>query len=336
MSEAADQDLSGLERAAILLLMLGEDGAASVLQHLGPREVQKLGASMASVRDVSHDQVSEVVAEVMEAVGEHTALGVDAERYLRGVLVKALGEDRARGLMDRIGQGSGGQGLETLKWMDPRAIADMIRDEHPQIMAIVLASLDADHAGEVLGHLPAAVRPDLVLRVATLDSVQPAALEELNLLLERHFTGNAGLKSSTMGGVKTAATILNALEGGGESEILERMKDADGTLAQQIQDLMFVFDDLAEIDSRSVQALLREISSDTLLLALKGSDEGVKEKFFTNMSKRASEMLRDDLEAKGPVRLSEVEAAQREILAVARRMADEGQIVLGKGGEEMV
>jgi flagellar motor switch protein FliG len=336
MNEAGEKPLSGMERAAVLLLMLGEEGAASVLQHMGPREVQKLGVSMASIRNVSQDQVDGVVEGFLEAVGRHTALGVDAESYMRGVLVKALGEDKARGLLDRILLGGSTQGLETLKWMDPRSIADLIRNEHPQIVAIVLAYLDSDHAAEVITHLPARSRPDLLLRIATLDTVQPAALQELNQVLERQFSGNATVKASAVGGVKTAANILNFLEGSSEAEIVERMQDLDPALAQQVQDLMFVFDDLVEVDDVSVQALLREISSETLLLALKGSDEAVKEKFFKNMSKRAAEMLRDDLDAKGPVRVSEVEVAQREILAVARRMADEGQIVLGKSGEEMV
>jgi flagellar motor switch protein FliG len=336
MSEVADTSLSGVERAAVLLLMLGEEGAASVLQHMGPREVQKLGASMSSIRNVSQEQVNGVVDRFLEAVGKHTALGIDAESYMRTALVKALGEDKARGLMDRIVLGDTTHGLETLKWMDPRSIADMIRNEHPQIVAIVLAYLDSDHAAEVLAHLPERTRSDLLLRIATLDTVQPAALQELNQVLEKQFSGNATVKASAVGGVKTAANILNFMDSSAETEVMDRMKDSDGVLAQQIQDLMFVFDDLVEIDDQSIQALLREISSETLLLALKGSDEGIKEKFFKNMSKRASEMLRDDLDAKGPVRVSEVEAAQKEILGVARRMADEGQIVLGKGGEEMI
>jgi len=336
MSDASEGSLTGVDRAAVLLMMLGEEGAASVLQHMGPREVQKLGASMASIRNVSQDQVNGIVDHFMEAVGKHTALGIDAESYMRGVLVKALGEDKARGLMDRILLGGSTQGLETLKWMDARSIADMIRNEHPQIMAIVLAYLDGDHAAEVLGHLPERIRPDLLLRIATLDTVQPAALQELNQVLEKQFSGNATIKASTVGGVKTAANILNFMESSTETEVMEKMKDVDSPLAQQIQDLMFVFDDLVEVADQSIQALLREISSDTLLLALKGSDDVVKEKFFKNMSKRAAEMLRDDLESKGPVRVSEVEVAQKEILGVARRMADEGQIVLGKGGEDMI
>ena len=336
MSDAGEGALKGVERAAVLLLMLGEEGAASVLQHMGPREVQKLGASMSSIRNVSQDQVNGVVDRFLDAVGKHTALGIDAESYMRTALVKALGEDKARGLMDRIVLGDATQGLETLKWMDPRSIADMIRNEHPQIVAIVLAYLESDHAAEVLAYLPERTRSDLLLRVATLDTVQPAALQELNLVLEKQFSGSATVKASAVGGVRTAANILNFMDGSSETEVMDRMRDADGTLAQQIQDLMFVFEDLIDIDDQSIQALLREISSETLLLALKGADEEVKEKFFRNMSKRASEMLRDDLDAKGPVRVSEVEVAQREILSVARRMSDEGQIVLGKGGEEMV
>ncbi len=326
-----------MERAAVLMLMLGEERAASVLQHMGPKEVQKVGAAMASMRDVSQEQVDGVADGFIVAVGQHTALGVDAESYIRDVLIKALGEDKASGLMDRILLGGNAQGLETLKWMDPRAIADMIRNEHPQIMAIVLAYLDGDHSADVLGHLPTRMRHDLVLRVATLDTVQPAALAELNQILEKQVSGNASVQASAVGGVKTAANILNFMDSSMEAQVIDQVRETDPELAQQIQDLMFVFDNLMDVDDQSIQALLREVSSDILLLALKGSEEGMREKFFRNMSKRASEMLRDDLEAKGPVRLSEVEAAQKEILGVARRMADEGHIVLGgKGAEEMV
>jgi flagellar motor switch protein FliG len=336
MSEAAGNALKGVERAAVLLLMLGEEGAASVLRHMGPRDVQRLGATMSAIRDVSQEQVDVVVDGFLEVLGKHTALGVDAESYLRSVLVKAVGQEKAKGLMDRILLGGDAQGLETLKWMDARSIADMVRGEHPQIIAIVLAYLDGDHAAEVIGHLPPAMRPDLLLRVATLDTVQPAALQELNHVLERQFSGNASVKASTVGGIKSAAAILNFMESALGSEAMDAMKEVDAGLAQQIQDLMFVFEDIIKVDDRSVQALLREVSSETLLLALKGADETVREKFFRNMSKRAAEMLRDDLDARGPVRVSEVEVAQKEILGVARRLADEGQINLGQGGEAMV
>lgn len=270
-------------------------------------------------------------------VGDQTSLGVGADGYIRKMLTQALGEDKASGLIDRILLGGNTSGLDSLKWMEPRAVADVIRYEHPQIQAIVVAYLDPDQAAEVLGHFDHKVRLDIVLRVSSLNTVQPAALKELNLILEKQFSGSASTTRTALGGVKRAADIMNYLDSSVEGPLMEAIRDADQDLSGQIEDLMFVFDNLADVDDRGIQALLREVSSDVLVLALKGADDGIKEKFFRNMSKRAAELLRDDLEAKGPVRLSEVEGAQKEVLAVARRMADAGEIVLGgKGGEEMV
>jgi flagellar motor switch protein FliG len=329
--------LNGVERAAVLLLTLGEEGAASVLRHMGPKEVQKVGAAMASLQDISQEQVDRVMAAFLEEAGTRTALGMGTEDYIRKVLVQALGESKARSLLDRILMGGSHEGLENLRWMDPRTIADMVRGEHPQIIAIVLAYLDSDQAAEVLAQLPEGLRADLVVRVATLDTVQPAALTELNRVLEKQVSGSEPVNAASVGGRKVAADILNFLTTTLEAELLERVKETDPALSQELEDLMFVFDNLIELDNQSVQSLLRETSSDILLLALKGSDEAMREKFFSNMSKRAAEMLRDDLEAKGPVRLSEVEAAQKEILGIARRLAEEGHIVLGgKGAEQLV
>ncbi len=337
MAEAAVGNLSGAERAAILLMSLGEQDAAEVLKLMGPKEVQRVGAVMATLSNVSKQQVGAVLEEFVTTVDEQTNLGIGSEDYIRKVMVKALGEDKAGGMIDRILMGRNSKGLEALKWMDPRAVAEVIRLEHPQIIAIVLAYLDPDHAAEVLSFLPERVRPDILMRIAALDGIQPQALHELDEIMEKQFSGNTNVKSSSVGGLKSAANILNFLETSAESEIMERIKEADGQLGEKIQDLMFVFDNLAEVDDRGIQALLREVSSETLIMALKGADEAVKEKVFGNMSKRAGEMLRDDLEAKGPVRLSEVEAAQKEILAVARRMADSGELVLGgKGTEQYV
>ncbi len=330
--------LTGVERAAILLLTIGEEDAAEVLKHLGPREVQKLGATMARLSGVTRQQVEEVLASFTELVENQTSLGLEAEEYIRSVLVKALGEDRAGSLVDRIMLGKGSKGIDSLRWMEPRAIAEMIRLEHPQIIAIVLSFLESDQAAEVLALLPENTRTDIMLRIATLEGVQPNALAELDEILERQFSGgNAGsLKSSTVGGVKKAADILNFTDSSVESGILDSITDVDPELSQSIQDLMFVFDNLLDVDDRGIQALLREVESDTLVTALKGADDALKEKFFKNMSRRAAEMMRDDLEAKGPVRLSDVEAAQKEVLAVARRMADAGEISLGGSGEEFV
>jgi flagellar motor switch protein FliG len=329
--------LNGPERAAILMMALGEEVATAIMKHMGPKEVQRIGEAMASTSNVSRDQVEDVVSNFAETFGDQTALGVGSEEYLRKILVNSLGEDKAAGLIDRILLGRSSKGLEALKWMEPRSIAEVVRLEHPQIIAIVLSYLDADQAAEVLSLLPENMRADVLMRIASLDGIQPSALQELDDILEKQFSGSSGnLKSSSVGGTKTAANILNFMDTAVEGAIIDKVKEVDGELGQKIQDLMFVFDNLAEVDDRSIQALLREVSSDTLIIALKGADAAVTEKVLKNMSKRAAEMLRDDLEARGPVRLSEVESAQKEILAIARRMAESGDISLGGGGDEFV
>ncbi len=328
---------NGAERAAILLMSLGEQEAAQVLKHMEPREVHKVSAAIATMANIDKQKVGTVLADFCTTVDNQTALGVGAQEYIRNVLIKALGEEKASSIIDRILLGSSASGLEQLKWMDPRAIAEVIRLEHPQIMSVVLAYLDNDVAAEVLSLLPDRTRVEIVLRIASMDTIHPSALQELNEIMERQFIGNVNVKSSNVGGIKAAANILNLMDAAVEGAILESVKEIDVELGEKMQDLMFVFDDLAEVDDRGVQALLREVSSDTLVLSLKGADDAVKEKIFKNMSKRASEMLRDDLEAKGPVKVSEMEAAQKEILAIARRMAESGDIILGgKGAEEYV
>ncbi|HHH49181.1 MAG TPA: flagellar motor switch protein FliG [Gammaproteobacteria bacterium] len=336
MAEAQEKpkELSGVERAAILLMTLGEQAAAEVLKHMDPKEVQKLGAAMAQIDNVTRHQVDEVLRHFCQTVQEETGLGLGSDEYVRKVLVNALGQDKAEGLIDRIIQGGNTKGLETLKWMDPRAVAEVIRLEHPQIMAIVLSYLEPDQAAEVLALFPERVRVDVTLRIASLDGIQPNALNELNDILEKQFSGNSNVKSSSVGGIKAAANILNFMDSSIEAEIMDSIKEVDADLGQNIQDLMFVFDNLLDVDDRDIQTILREISSESLVLALKGAEDALKEKIFKNMSKRAAEMLRDDLEAKGPVKLSDVEAAQKEILAVARRLADAGDISLGGGGGE--
>ena len=292
---------------------------------------------MTSLQNISTNQVHNVVNDFQREAGTQTALGIGTESYLRGVLNKALGPDKANNMISRILMGGQTSGLEELKWMDPRSVAEVVRLEHPQIIAIVLAYLDSEQAAEVIDLLPERMRSDLLLRVATLDAVQPAALSELNKILESRVSSSTSVQASSVGGPRLAADILNYLGNEAETEVLEHVKEVDAALGQEIEDLMFVFDNLIDVDDQSVQALLRETSSDTLLLALKGADEGMKEKFFKNMSKRAAEMLRDDLDAKGPVRLSEVEMAQKEILGIARRLAEEGQMALGgKSGEQFV
>ncbi len=329
-------ELSGLESSAILLLTLGEEEAAAVMKHMEPKEVQRLGLAMASLKNVTKEQVTHVVKKFYDIIQSATALGMETDEYIRNVLIKALGEDKASGLIDRILLGGHIRGLEAFKWMEPRAIAELIRNEHPQIIAIVLSFLEQEQAADVLTFFPEAVRTDVILRIATLEGVQPSAIQELNEIMEKQFSGNTNVKSSSVGGVKTAANILNLLDSSMEQEIMERIKEVDADLGEQIEDLMFVFDNLIDVDDRGIQALLREVNMDTLVIALKGADDALKEKIFRNMSKRAAEMLRDDLEAKGPVRLADVEAAQKEIVAIARRMAENGDIMLGGGGEEFL
>ncbi|MDR6936612.1 flagellar motor switch protein FliG [Luteibacter sp. UNC138MFCol5.1] len=337
MAAEQKEALTGAQRAAILLLTLGEEDAASILKHLGARDVQAVGTAMAALKNVSKEQVDQVLTRLQEDVGQHTSIGVGTEEYIRRILVNALGENKAGGLIDRILLGRSSKGLESLKWMESRAIAEMIGQEHPQIIALVMAHLESDQAAEVIGYLPARTRSDVVMRIATLDGVQPHALNELDEIMERQFSGNSNkLKSASVGGLKAAADILNAMETSREAELMASIRGIDSGLGERIEELMFVFDDLADLDDRSMQTLLREVPSARLITALKGAEAAIREKIFSNMSKRAADMLRDDLEVKGPVRLSEVDAAQKEVLATARRLADAGQINLAGGGEEFV
>jgi len=324
--------LSGMERTAVLMLGLGEKYAAEILRFMGPKEVQEIGMAMAGLTNVTKSMIEQVMQNFVDTIGEQTSLGLGSDEYIRNMLTSALGTDKAAGVIDRILLGRNSKGLEQLKWMDARQIADVIRLEHPQIISIVLSFLDPDQAAGVLAQFPDRVRTDIVMRIATLDGIQPAALQELDEILEKQFSGATNVKSTNLGGIKKAADILNFVDGTIEQQVLEAISDADEDLSNEIQDNMFVFDNLGEVDDRGMQTLLREVSSDQLLLALRGAADNLKDKIFNNMSSRAAEMLKDDLEAAQPARLSDVEAAQKEILSVARRLADAGDIMLGGGG----
>jgi flagellar motor switch protein FliG len=328
---------NGVERAAILLLTLGESEAAEILKHMSAKDVQRLGRSMSELSNVSRDEVRSVLGEFTTALDSQTSVGVGTDEFIRRVLVNALGEEKAISLMDRISLGGQRKGLDALKWMDAKQVAEVVRNEHPQIIAIVLSYLEPEQSAEVLGCLPDGLRADLVMRVATLDGIQPSALAELDDMMEKTFaaSGSTG-KSSSMGGLRVAAEMLNLLDSSVGTSIMGDIGKTDEGLSQKIQDLMFVFDDLLEIDDRGMQELLRQVPADKLLIALKGADETFKTKVFKNMSQRAAEMLKGDLEAKGPVRLADVEAAQKEILLAARKLADEGTINLGGKGEQYV
>jgi flagellar motor switch protein FliG len=323
---------SGVERAAILLLTLGETEAAEILRHMGAKEVQQLGRAMTDLANVSREEVSSVLGDFNSSVEKQTSVGVGGEDFVRKVLVNALGEDKAATLMDRIPITSRRKGLEALKWMDSKAVAEIMRNEHPQIISIVLSYLEPDQAAEVLAFMPDDMRSDLMIRVATMDGVRPSALTELDEMIEKSFAGASSSKTSSMGGPKVAAAIMNLVKGDSSNAIMSDLTKVDERLSQKIQDLMFIFDDLEKVDDRGMQELLRQVPADKLLISLKGADEALKAKIFKNMSQRAAEMMRDDLEAKGPVKLSEVEAAQKEIIIAARKLADAGTISLGTGG----
>ncbi len=324
----------GIQKGAILMLALGEDEAAEVMKYLGPREVQKLGAAMSAMKAVGSDELESVLEDFHSETNQNTSFGVDSDEYIRSVLTKALGDDKAASLLNRILGTQDSSGIDSLKWMDSQSVAELIRGEHPQIIATILVHLERYHACEVLDHFSERLRNDVVLRIATLDGVQPQALRELNEVLTKLLSGNENMKKKPMGGIRAAAEILNFLSGESEASVMTNLKNYDADMAQKIMDEMFVFDNIMDIDDRGIQTLLREIQSESLIVALKGANNDLREKFFKNMSQRAAEMMRDDLESKGPVRLSEVEAQQKEILQIIRRLADEGQIMLSANGED--
>lgn len=316
------------------MLALGEDEAAEVMKYLGPREVQKLGTAMASMKSVGHDQIESVLQAFMEETEKNTSIGLDSDEYIRSVLTKALGDDKASGLLNRILQTRDSSGIESLKWMDAQTVAEFIKNEHPQIIATILVHLEPDQAAEILGHFTDRLRHDAMLRIATLDGIKPTALRELNEVLTKLLSGNESIKKQQIGGIKAAAEIMNYMSGDNETTVMDSFKNYDGDMAQRIMDEMFVFDNIMEIDDKGIQIMLREVQSETLIVALKGTTEELRDKIFRNMSSRAAEMMKEDLESKGPVKLSEVEAQQKQILQVVRRLADEGQIMLGSKGED--
>jgi flagellar motor switch protein FliG len=332
MASALDEN--GLESAAILLMSLGEEEAAEVFKHLAPKEVQRLGETIAKMKAVSRERVEGVIDSFDKLAASESMLVADSNEYVKSVLRKALGEDKANLLIDRILQGSDVTGIESLKWMDPQSVAELLRNEHPQIVAAILVHLEFDQAADVLKLFTERQRNEVMVRVATLDGIQPTALRDLNEVMSKVLAGGDRTKKSSLGGVKTAAEILNMLGNAVETSVLDYVRENDNDLAQQIMDNMFTFDDVEKIDDKGIQALLKEVQSESLVIALKGSSPGMREKVFRNMSTRAAETLKEDLDTRGPVRLSEVEAEQKEMLKIVRRLVDEGQIVLAGGGDE--
>ena len=327
-------DEEGLNNAAIMLMSLGEEEAAEVFKHFSPKEVQKLGETIARMRSISREKVDEVVLRFTEQAAAQSLMVSDTGNYVRAVLKRALGDDKAALLIDRILQGGDVSGIESLKWMDPLSVAELLRNEHPQIVAAILVHLDPDQASAILAHLSERQRGEVMLRIATLEGIQPTALKDLNEVLFKVLAGGDKIRKSSLGGVKAAAEIINLMGGGQDATVIENIRSFDADLAQKIMDKMFVFDDVMKLDDRAVQTVLREVASETLVVALKGAQPELREKFLKNMSSRAAEAMREDLESRGPIRLSEVENQQKEILKTVRRLADEGQIALAGGGDD--
>lgn len=328
----------GIDRVAVLLMALGETYAAEILKHLDHRELHKIGAAMANLANINRDQVCQVLQDFNGQVQNQTSIGIDSQDYVRNVLIRAVGRDKAKGVMDRILQAHNDSGVDALKWMDGRAIAGGLREEHPQVVALVLASLETSQAAEVLNLLPAELRDEAILRLANLDQIPSGALAELNELIEKQVMSKISAASTAaVGGPQRAAEILNLVDGAVEGPILDKIKEVDAELADAIEEMMMVFESLVDMSDRDIQTLLREVSSEHLVTALRGADDSVRQKIMGNLSRRAAEILNDDLENMAPVRLSDVEAAQKEILSTAKRLAEAGEISLGaKGGDQFV
>jgi flagellar motor switch protein FliG len=327
-------DDKGTENAAILLMSLGEEQAAEVFKHLSPKEVQKLGEQIAKMKAVPRERVDEVLNKFATVAAEQHMLVADTDEYVKSVLRRALGDDKANLLIERIMQGSDVSGLESLKWMDASAVAELLRHEHPQIVAAILVHLDFDQASDVIRCFGERQRNEVMVRIATLDGIQPVALKDLNEVMSKVLAGGDKLRKAALGGAKTAAEIINLLGNAIETSVLDYIREADNELAQRIIDSMFTFDDLIKLDDKGIQALLKEVQSESLVIALKGSSPELREHVFKNMSTRAAETLREDLESRGPVRLSEVESEQKEMLKTVRRLVDEGQIVMATGAAD--
>ena len=327
-------DDKGVEDAAILLMSLGEEAAAEVFKHLEPKEVQHLGEAIARMKAVTKERIGNVLDRFAKESTEMGVLVADNDEYIKAVLRKALGDDKANLLIDRIIQGSDVTGIESLKWMDAGSVAELLRNEHPQIVAAILVHLDPDQSSSVLKFFPERQRNEVMVRIATLDGIQPSALKDLNEVLSKVLAGGQQIRKSSLGGVKPAAEIINMMGSSIETSVLDYIREADGDLAQRIMDNMFTFDDLIKLDDKGFQSLLKEVQTESLIIALKGASPEIRDKVFKNMSSRAAETLREDLESRGPVKLSEVEAEQKELLKIVRRLADEGQIVMGGGGDD--
>ncbi len=331
------ENLSGTQKSAILMMLLGEDEASEILKNLSPKEVQHIGTAMYSVEGLDQDTVNKVLDEFLAIIKEQTSLGLGAGNYIQNVLNKALGSDRAQSVLGRITPAESSNAIEILEWMDSRAIAELISDEHPQIIALIVSYLDPAQGSDVLAMLDEKLQPEIVKRIATIQTVQPDALKDLELVMQKKFAANTSLRASQVGGVKAAASIMNFMKGEDEQRVFKEIAKFSKNLMSEIQEAMFVFDNLIKSDDKSLQMILRSVETEDLVLAMKGADEVLRDKLFACMSQRAAANIQDEMEALGPVRLTEVQEAQKRIINAARRMSDEGTIVLaGRGGDDYV
>ncbi len=334
----ADSDgLNGAQRAAVFLLSLGEEAAASIMQHMDPKEVQSVGRAMTELSAVSSDNLTQVIGNFVESLSTGSAVGSNPKEYVKNTLNKALGETKGRRMTNRILDGQDAKGMDALKWMDAQSVAMILKHEHPQIVAIVLSSLDSEHAAEVVKYFPEDDVPEIMIRVAQLDAIHPAALAELDELLQKQIVDIAPTPPSRVVGPQLAADIIGYFDSNVEAEVLDRLTEEDEDMGNHVRDLMFIFDNLLSVTDRDMQRLLQEVGQEKLVIALKGASEDMRDKITSNMSSRARDMLLEDLELMGPVKLSEVEDVQKEILQVAINLAADGTIALGsKSGEEYV
>jgi flagellar motor switch protein FliG len=325
---------SGIEDAAIMLMSMGEEQASEVFKHLLPKEVQRLGETIAKLKAIPRERYEAVVENFLKLAEAEHMLVADSDEYVRSVLRKALGEEKASLLLERILAGNDVTGIESLKWMEAQAVAELLRNEHPQIVAAILVHLEYDQTSQILKLLPDRMRNEVLMRVATLDGIQPAALKDLNEVLSNMLSGSDRARKSQLGGVKSAAEILNMMGSSVETSVLDYIRESDGDLAQMIMDNMFTFDDMIKLDDKAIQMVLKEVQSESLVISLKGATPELRERIFKNMSSRAAETLREDLETRGPVRVTDVEAEQKELLKVVRRLVEEGEISLGGGSDD--
>ena len=324
-------NISGAQRAAVLMLLLGEQQASEIIKFLNPGEVQALGGAMVAVSDVSQEAVNEILDDFVSTIKKQSSLGLGTTDYVEKVFKRALGDDKAASVLGRILPGQSTKGLEILQWMDARAIADMIKTEHPQVTAIILSVLDHQVAADVLNFLPDETRPEIIQRVASLETVQPSAMQELESIMKLQFSNNTSSKSSSFGGIKAAAQIMNSTKTALEASIMKGLEQIDADLMLRIQDNMFTFENLSAVDNKGIQVLMRAVDNNQLMIAMKGASEDVKARFFDNMSERARGMFKDEMDAKGLMRLSDVEEAQKQIMRSARKLSDSGELVLGGG-----